>query len=108
MSISHRGARNHNYGKKFKQETLEKLSEARRGSKHPNYGKHLSESTRRKIGRTREKPVLCIDTGVAYASIQDAARGTGSIPTKVGAVCNGRRSTTNGLRFTFIREEVVS
>lgn len=108
MRDAHTGARNHNYGKKFSPITRERLSAARRGEKHPNYGKHLSEETRQKIGQSREKPVLCLDTGALYPSVQAAASSTRSIASKVGDVCHGRRKTTNGLRFVFIREEVIA
>lgn len=52
-------------------------------------------------GGRPKKPVVCIDTGVVYPSISEAAKATGSILEKILACCKGERNKTNGLRWAY-------
>lgn len=109
MSESHKGERGYNYGKHLSVETRAKLraanlgkhhtdaarkkmSDARRGVNHPNYGKHLSQETRERIsaansGRAGNR-VLCVETGVIYPSVKEAARKTGASAPSITSVCH--------------------
>jgi Winged helix-turn helix len=55
-------------------------------------------------GAVKCKPVLCVNTGITYPSIGQAARDTGYSACRISAACNGRgsRSTfVDGLEFRF-------
>lgn len=52
-------------------------------------------------GGRPKKPVVCIDTGVVYPSITEAAEATGSILEKILACCKGQRNKTNGMRWAY-------
>ena len=54
-----------------------------------------------------KRPVVCLDTGVKYPSITEAAATTGSHLEKILACCKGRRKQTNGLHWAYA-EEVAS
>lgn len=53
-------------------------------------------------GGAPPKPVRCIETGIEYPSIAEAARNTNSSITKICAVCHGHRKSTNKLHFEFV------
>lgn len=82
------GANNPNYGKKVSDETRALMSKNRKGK-----GLHeFSDEHKRKIkehhaGGTAPKRVLCVETGIIYASINDAARAIGSNKYIVSRVC---------------------
>lgn len=111
-------------------ETRAKMAEHMRGDNnptrkygHPMQGKHhtaeskrrMSEAAKARTGRvvtadTRAKlrasqkkiPVRNLDTGKIYASIHAAAEDTGTQPTKVCAVCQGKRKSTGGYRWEYV------
>lgn len=52
---------------------------------------------------TEAKQVMCIDTGVVYESIKEAARQTGCSKQKISYCCRGiRYKKTGGLRWKFV------
>jgi hypothetical protein len=55
-------------------------------------------------GGRPKRPVICLDTGVEYPSITEAAMATGSVLEKVLACCKGQRNKTNGLRWAYAEE----
>ena len=57
-------------------------------------------------GGRPKKPVVCIDTGVVYPSITEAAEATGSILEKILACCKGQRNKTNGLRWAYEEQRI--
>lgn len=93
---------------------------------HPMAGKHHSEAAKLKMskaakartGRTvapetrqklrevqQKRPVVCLETGVVYEGIHEAAEANGLQPTKICAVCKGKRKTTGGLRWSYVKEQ---
>lgn len=52
-------------------------------------------------GGRPKRPVCCIDTGVEYGSITEAAKATGAPLEKILACCKGDRKTTHGLRWAY-------
>ena len=50
----------------------------------------------------RLKPVLCLTTGKIYSSVAEAARDTGSDPSNITKVCDGKYKTTNKLRWKWM------
>ena len=125
MSESHKGERAYNYGKHLSEETKaklraintgkhhteesrQKMSATRKGELHPNFGKHLSEETKAKISRANlhrnGKSVLCVETGVVYPSVKEAARSTGATGPSITSVCSGKPKykTAGGYHWKFI------
>lgn len=52
----------------------------------------------------RKRKVKCITTGKVYKSVTDAAKDTGSDPSNISKVCNGKYKTTNKLRWVWYLE----
>lgn len=50
------------------------------------------------------KKVMCLETGVIYDTVKDAALNNGCTPSKVSAVCHGYREHTNNLHFKILEE----
>lgn len=117
------------YGKGMTAEARQRLSESMRGDNNPSRrfgspmaGKRHTEETRRKmsakasarVGRivtaeTRAKlrqvqpkrAVICLDTGIVYEGIHEAAEANGLTATKICAVCKGKRRSTGGKRWAY-------
>ena len=51
--------------------------------------------------RTPSKPVQCVETGIVYSSIKEAARQTGLSKTKISYCCRGIRKRTGGYHWVF-------
>lgn len=106
------GKENHNYGKPLSDETKVKLSKSIKEHwdkyGHPNKGKKMSDEQKEKISKSRKgkyigannkmsKRVLQIDLESGeiineFAGVQEAARITGAIATKISACCLGKRN----------------
>lgn len=50
------------------------------------------------------KPVKCIETGLVYRSIKEAARATGIHHTSISMCCDGRQKKTHGTHWEFVKE----
>ena len=50
------------------------------------------------------KPVLCIDTGVVYASVMDAAEKNGVHFITISMACLGKTKTCKGKRYCFVAD----
>lgn len=98
-------------GKKRSESAKRNISLAKRGNRNPMFGKHLSEETKKKMSisqmkaKKERKPIVCIDTGVCYSSIHEAARKLNITPACISRVYNGYRTKTHGLTFNFIEEK---
>lgn len=46
--------------------------------------------------------VFCIDNGITYSSLTQAALDTGCSKSHISSVCNGKLKTAKGLRFRFV------
>ena len=77
------------------EETLKKMSEAHKGT-------HLSEDTKRKIMESHYRKVMCIETGIIYDSVKQAALDTGCFGTNISAACNGRQPTAAGYHWEHV------
>lgn len=80
------------------EETRRKMGAAHRGQFH-------SEEAKAKIRAAKQKPVVCLDTGMQYGSVEEAAKAIGASPSLVAGVCRGVHTTTRGLRFQFLNKE---
>lgn len=50
------------------------------------------------------EPVMCVETGMIYESIQEAGRKTGIDASKIGACCRGIYDTTRGYHWQYLDE----
>lgn len=114
-------------GRRFSDEHKKKLSESLKGRKpwnkgltmpkeiHPLYGKHHSEETKKKIGeankgkvRTQEmiekfsKRVLCVETGIEYYSITQAAQCYGVSKYAISNALRGKSKTACGVHWIYV------
>ena len=122
---------NSNKGKIVSDQTKEKMRKSHAdvsGKNNPMYGKRLSKEhiekmvaaskTEKAIEKMKKnkiwhegknnpnaKRVICIETQKIYDTVNDAAADNGCNPTKVSAVCHGKRNHTKNLHFEFIRKE---
>lgn len=53
------------------------------------------------------KKVICVETGIIYDSVTDAAIAYGTSPSAISACCHGRTHTSMGLHWEFYYDEVV-
>ena len=51
------------------------------------------------------KPVECIETGVIYPSISEAARQLHLSDSKISLVCRGKRNKTGGYHWRYVKEK---
>lgn len=106
MSLNHAdvsGKHNPNFGKKLSDEHIQKMVEA---SKSQEAIAKMKKNKTWYSGKDNpnSKRVLCIETGVIYETLNDAARENNCNPTKVSAVCHGHRKHTQNLHFKFMEE----
>lgn len=126
LSAALSGENSPNYGKHLSAETRQKIGEKAKGRTPATKGKPRSAETRQKIsiantGKThsaetrqrlseshkgqisaQRKPVICLETGAAYKSIQEASDATGANSKHIGSVCNGKRKTAGGYHWKYI------
>ena len=113
------GENNPMYGKHLTAEQKAKLSAALSGANNPLYGIPRSEEVKAKIsatklanGRSEEAiaktkeacsiPVVCVETGIVYSSITEAAKELGVSRPAVAYVCHGKTKSIKGLTFQFV------
>jgi hypothetical protein len=81
----------YNLGRQWTTEQKKKQSEIQ---------KHSWEKTKRFTGRRRPiRPIRCIETGIIYQGLREAARKTGAHFTCISGVINGKIRAAAGLRF---------
>lgn len=87
------------------------MSESHKGIAPPNKGVPMSEEQKRKISLAKrgcvghgQKKVLCVETGIVYDSLTEAAEKTGSRIEKIVDVCKHSRHTTNGFHWEYMEE----
>jgi len=79
-------------GRKHSEETKKKMSLQHSGENNAMCGKpNLS----------KRRAVRCLTTGVSYPSLTQAALETGADAAKITLVCQDKRKSTKGLRFTY-------
>ncbi len=85
-------------GRKFNEEHKQKLSLAKKGKSHPS----PSDETRQKISNSHKKsPVICVDTGIVYTSIQECGKQLEVPPTNICKCCKGKIKSVKGLHFQY-------
>lgn len=68
-------------------------------------GMKRSEEFCKKLGERKSKPVICLETGVRYKSITQAAEELGVHRTAISQVLKGKAKTCGGHKFAYAMEE---
>lgn len=58
---------------------------------------------RRRSAEVHKVPVLCVELGNVYESIKEAAQATGAHISHIGSCCRGKRNTSGGYHWSFVR-----
>lgn len=108
------GDKNPLFGKRLTKEHKEKISKAMSGENHPFFGKSLSDEHRANLsgiknpffGKTGDanhtsKSVICIETGVRYGSVKEAARIAGIYRSGICKSANGKCGSAGGYTWKF-------
>lgn len=99
ISDSEKGRKPWNTGKKMTDEYCKMLSNRRK-----ELGLKRSPETIEKIAAASRKPVVCIETGIVYASQREAANATGANEGKISEVLKGKRKTAGGFHWKRIEK----
>ena len=67
----------------------------------PSYNNNYGERNN-KMAAKLSKPVICIETGITYSGIHEAARQTGMDYRNIHACCSGRYKTTGGYHWEYV------
>lgn len=112
MSESTRGENHPMYGKHLSETTKRKLSESHKREnlseetlqkmREARLGKPLSEDVKRKLIESNRRKVMCVETGVIYDSVKQAALDSGCFGTNISAACNGRQPTAAGYHWKHV------
>lgn len=99
-----------NGGENFKHspESIKLMSERRKGKgTAPRSAATRQKQRENHRGGADSKPVLCIDTGIIYGSINEAARATGIDKSPLSRCCRGvnHYNTAGGLRWAYYYEQ---
>lgn len=99
----------------FNEETLKKMSDSHKGEKNHFYGKHHTEETKAYLSKIkkgrftgkdhhRARKVLCVESGEVFDTVKEAEEKNGIAHGKISAVCNkeyGRR-TAGGYHWQWV------
>ena len=105
------GCRNPMYGKTLSEEHRQRISAANLGvpksevtrSRMSEAQSHRSAETRKRLSDAQaKKPVRCVETGVVYPGVSEAARNTGTCVSNITACCKGRRRSTGGFHWEYV------
>ena len=86
-----------NRGKVISEDTRRKIGEA-------NRGRIASEELRRKMSdsSSNKRRVICVETGVIYDSMREAAASVNTPRSNIGSVCTGKTKTAGGYHWTYV------
>jgi hypothetical protein len=97
-------------GKTLSKDHISQIKERMSGKNNPNFGRKHTKESLNKMSKNRtgkctgkshgkSKAVKCITTGKIYDTITQARKDTGA--TKIGLVCDGKRKTSNKLKWAW-------
>lgn len=106
------GEKNPMFGKPLSESHRLQISKAHRGKPKSEETKarmreaqsHRSEETRRRMSASHagdKIAVLCVESGIVYPGLSDAARETGTSASNIAACCKGRRRSTGGFHWEY-------
>jgi hypothetical protein len=95
------------HGHKHSEEVKSKISERSKGNKYAvgsksRSGQKNSKEHTEALVESRQRKVMCVETGEVFKSGRAAAEKLGLKRSKICLVCQGKRKSTGGLRFIYI------
>lgn len=99
-----KGANNPFYGKKHTEELKKKWSENRKGQNNPNWGKKMPEEVKMKFILAKSIPIICVETGEKYCSMNDAERKTNIFATSIARCLKNKQKTAGGYHWIYAKE----
>lgn len=87
----------------FDEEHRKRISERTKGEKNPFYGCKHTEETKQRMREKQHlaKPVMCVETGVAYMSACEAERQTGIGCSGITKCCAGKQHTAGNYHWRY-------
>ncbi len=79
--------------------------ESRRRLSNSLKGHKVDEKTRWRLAELNSKPVVCIETGIEYPSMQEAGRATGTARCNISKVIRGINETAGGYHWALKGQE---
>lgn len=129
------GEDNYFYGHHHSEETKRKISQTKKENyikeNHPNYGKPLTEETKQKIADSHKgkkltelhkqkigdsergyknpiaKAVCCIENGLIFLTIKEAAQHYNIVYTSISLCCSGKQKTAGGYRWRYATQDEI-
>ena len=112
ISQALRGENNPMFGHQYSEEEKERLHQKMSGANHPRYGVTLSDDTRQKIsqahkGKSKERAVLCVETGEIFQSLTEAARAKNiKHISQITSVANGSANSAGGYHWQYYTSSI--
>jgi hypothetical protein len=103
MGLVHVGNK-YNLGRRWTDEQKASMKEKKRGCKAPVETEKMKETRLKNIEKsaiTRSKKVVCLNDGLEFNSVVDAANHYNVCKSTVSAICRKRRNAAYGLEFEF-------
>jgi len=73
--------------------------------KHSEWGKAGGKKCRKTTAKLKSKPVICVETGVCYPSLNEASRQLGINKNCIMRCCHGTQKTAGKLHWQFYKPE---
>ena len=107
----YRGEKHHGFGKPISEQHKKRIGDANRGKKNSlesrkhmsdaHKGQHNSPESMKKCHDANKKKIVCIENGMIFESLQEAANFAGVSYTGISAVANGRAKKAGGFRWKY-------
>lgn len=97
------GDKNPMYGRHHTAEARKKISNANKGTKHPPRSQEYKDN----ISKRSKKKVLCIELGIEFESIAQAAQYCSISNSCIGKVCNHTIATAGGYHWEFVNSNDI-
>jgi group I intron endonuclease len=104
MSERNKGEGNPNFGNRWNEEQRAEASKRNTGKKYSAETKKKLSDMRRRGKHYQAKKVICLETGEIFDCIADATEKFKI--SKIGDVCNGKRSSAGGYHFQFLENRI--
>lgn len=98
----------YNLGRKWTEEQKLLMSIKKKGCLAPIVSKKMQETRIKNCldsSLSRRKSVICLNDKIIYSSVSDAGRAYNLHKSNISAVCNGKRNSVFGLKFSFLESQ---